>query len=242
MATHHQQQPSLERVTYKPRIVSLLQQIQESRSVLSVHLPNDQSRYTSAILAIHSDSDALLIDELNPARGHERLVKSRELNISARLSGINIYFKSQLLEVQTDGGIAIYKLPIPERLLYEQRRGAFRVRVGAGITIPFTLLHEETKLTYDGQLSDVSSIGIGATLGAIDQLNDNVKGYSCRIHASDKEVITADLEVRFVKFDDTIKLLRVGGAFLHLTAPQRTQIDRFVMTLQREIIKRSRDK
>ena len=100
-------QPALERVTYRPRILSLLQQVFESRTIVTVHLKDDSNRYTSALLGINEDINSLLLDELNPKQGHERLIKTKQLNISARLAGVNIYFKSDLQTVEQENGLSL---------------------------------------------------------------------------------------------------------------------------------------
>lgn len=232
-------QPALERVTHRPRILSLLQQVFESRTILTVHLPEDNNRYTSALLGINEDADSLLLDELNPKQGHDRLIKTKQMNISARLAGVNIYFKSNLLSVAQENGIALYRVPVPERLLYEQKRGAFRVRVGAGMHIPLALRNEES--TLQGYLTDVSSTGAGALLEAEDNVAiGTIFEYSLG-PAEGFAVISGALEIRFCKFDEQTKLYRLGCQFVNQAHAQIAQMERFVMGLQREVIKRSKN-
>jgi c-di-GMP-binding flagellar brake protein YcgR len=230
-------EPALERVTYKPRILSLLQQIHDSRTVITVHLKDDSNRYSSAILNIDQDQNALLLDELNPKHGHDRLAKTKQLNISARLAGVNIYFKSELNSIEYENGIALYRIPIPERILYEQKRSAFRVRIGAGMVIPVSLRNPEQAI--QGTLTDISSTGVGALVesGEI-AIGTN---FNCRISLDEGENINGELEVRFSKLDEQTKQFRIGGRFINLSPPQRVQMERFVMSLQREIIKRKKN-
>ena len=230
-------QPALERVTYKPRIVDLLQRVLDSRAVLSVHLKDDNNRYSSAILAIEPDTDSILIDELNPKQGHDRLAKVRQMNISARLAGVSVYFKTELSKIEEENGIALYRIPIPERILYEQKRGAFRVNIGAGMVIPVFFSNPE--LSLEGTLTDLSSTGAGAFIE--NQEIEKGTKLRCTIRPEEGESVSGEFEIRFSKYDDAHKQYRVGGQFMNLTPQQRTQMERFVMSLQREIIKRKKN-
>ncbi len=231
-------QPALERVTNKPRILSLLQQVYDSRTVITVHLKDDNNRYSSAILAIDEESNSILLDELNPPQGHMRLVKTKHLNISARLAGVNIFFKAVLGNIEVENGISLYRIPLPERILYEQKRGAFRVRIGAGIVIPVLLKNPESSL--EGTLTDVSSTGIGALVEANDLTRDSK--FDCLIKLADgDETIEGEINIRYARLDEQSKMFRIGGQFVDLTPPKRVQMERFVMGLQREIIKRNKN-
>ena len=233
-------QPALERVTYHPRIVSLLQQVYESRTVVTVHLKDSGQRYNSAILEIDPDNNTLLLDELNPRSGHQQLLKTKQINVSARLAGVSIYFKSTVNTIEEENGIALYRIPIPERVLYEQKRGAFRVRISAGIIINTTLKGEGQM--FEGTITDISSTGIGALIEANeDDIKTHTK-FECRLIPEEgHEPLSCELEVRFAKLDEKTKQMRVGGQFVNATPQLRNQMERFVMALQREIIKRQRN-
>ena len=231
-------EPALERVTYKPRIVSLLQQVYDSRSVITVHLKGDNNRYSSAVLDIDHDNNSLLLDELNPQSGHDRLLTIKEMNISARLAGVYIYFKSTLQSVEKENGIALYRIPIPERILYEQKRGAFRVRISAGIVLQVQL--HGTDKAWSGTITDVSSTGIGALIETAD-IPIGEKLDCTLIPEEGEKTDCGPLEIRFAKQDDKTHKMRIGGRFADPTPQQRNQMEKFVMMLQREIIKRQKN-
>ncbi len=233
-------QSATERIAYKPRIADLLKRIMEAHIVLLVRLPNDRGNYTSAILEVQPDKDVFVLDELNPTRGHERLLKVRTLDITARLAGVTIQFRTELKAVNTDEDVAKYVARIPNKLLYQQRRSAFRVRVGSNTSVPLTLSAEGGS-SYHGYLADLSSTGLGAYMEHADELIDSGQKYFCKIQLPEGNFIATELDLRFSKLDDERQQLQIGGRFLNVNRPQQALLERYVMTLQRQAIKKSKN-
>ncbi len=229
---------SFERITNKERITTLLVRIKEARGSVLVHFAKNSNQFSSAILEINPDSSMIVFDEFIPKEGHDTLLKLKQFNVTARIEGVSIHFKSELKSVNTDNKISSYTTTYPVRILYEQRRGAFRVPVGKNTEIPITI-STETDNTYEAYLVDLSSQGIGAYIETNDEFTEYGKKYFCKIHLPNGRFVSSELELRYIKPDDKIKKLQIGCKFINLTASQRKLLERFIMTLQREAIKRN---
>jgi c-di-GMP-binding flagellar brake protein YcgR len=234
-----QPKSDIERITHRPRILSLLQRIRDARTMIMVHFGKDSSSYNSAILEIDDDKETMTLDEINTREGHDRLVENKTFFANARLGGVNVRFKTTLQDVEQEDGTYKYQVAIPTIVHYEQRRAAFRVRVGAGIMIPVTICDEE-KNCIDGELFDISNTGVGAMVPGDSDIQKDGKNYFCKVTMPEGDQISGELEIRFLKEDGKLRQLLVGGEFINMNGPQRNALERSVMSLQREVIKRSR--
>src|SRR5690606_23153810 len=69
-----------ERITNPAQIVRLLERVKENRALLTITIPGINTIYNSAILGISFEQKHLLLDELLPADGHERLINAAEFH------------------------------------------------------------------------------------------------------------------------------------------------------------------
>lgn len=229
-----------ERITAKPRLIGLLQRIKDSRTLLMVHLPDDNARYTSALLELDLQSGTLILDELTPANGNARVADLKRFHATARLSGGQVRFRVDVQRIDAEGGVLRYVAGLPEVVTYEQRRNAFRARVPAGLVVPAVLTSDEG-VTYECEVLDISTFGIRLDTARGTELNvDDGHLYACHINFPEGGSISGEMELRFVGEDQITHRVQIGARFTSLLGPQRKAIERFVMYLQRETIRRTR--
>ena len=237
--TLHEYSPEIERISFAPQIASLLRRLQESRSLLSVTVSGSDELYNSAVVEVDSGLDYVLLDELTPSDGHERLLRSRSLHAHARLRGIDISFAGTLQEAGVRDGIAFYRLPLPSLVNYRQRRANFRAHVGMGIPVPVALGGRHAA-ELDGTLCDISTGGIGAMLrsGRTTDLHEGVVLDHCSISLPIGREISCALEIRYVSHDERRHALRIGGRYVDLDRSQEKIVEHFVAALERELLRK----
>lgn len=229
-----------ERITAKPRLIGLLQRIKESRTLLMVHLPDDNTRYTSALLELDLERGKLVLDELTPASGNARVAELKRFHATAKLAGGQVRFRIDVQQIDGAGGALRYIAPVPDTVAYEQRRNAFRARVPVGLVVP-AVLTSDAGTNYECEVLDISTFGVRLdTVRGADLAIDDGRHYACRISFPEGGSISGEVELRFVGEDPITHRMQIGARFANLLGPQRKAIDRFVMYLQREIIRRSR--
>ena len=231
---------SFERITNKERITTLLGRIKDARGSILVHFEKNNNQFSSAILDINPKTETVVFDEILPNEGHDLLLKLKQFNVTARIDGVSIHFKCALKTANSKDEIASYSVQYPVRILYEQRRDSFRVPVSDRTAVPMTI-STETENVYEAYLIDLSSSGIGAYVEENEELTEYGKSYYCKIHLPKGDFVTSEFELCFVKPDDKMKQIQIGGRFVNLSSPQRVLLERFIMTLQREAIKHKRD-
>lgn len=226
-----------ERITNTERITELLLRIAQSRIGLSVHFSDHNIKYSSILLEVDKNKRIVILDELMPRDGNNFLLSNQTAHITAKLAGANIHFRSAVLNVDNDSTHTNFLMTFPERLIYEQRRAAFRVRMSSGSIVSVTI-RADSQVEYQGYLFDISSSGVGVFVESSADLLVREQPYYCKIHLPGGKFVSGEFQVRFLKQDKKLHQLQVGGLFLNLSGPQRQTLDRFVMTLQRDAIKR----
>lgn len=227
-----------ERITDPARIVALLRGLKDGHALLSVAVDGESALYTSAVLDVDPARGYLLLDELSPRRGHERLIETRRLRVRARLHGIEVRFPGDVREVGGTAGIAYYQIAVPDTLYYRQRRTHFRVEIGAALVIPVHLERTPDE-AFDGALHDLSVGGVGAYLPETAlKRGDTVP--TCVVQIPNAPPVRSALEVCFVRFDEARRKVRIGGRFLGLTPAQHKALARFVAELERKLLQRRR--
>lgn len=234
-------EPQAERVSNSARMVALLQRLVDERIILMVHLPDDNVRYNSALLAVDPSSQTLTLDELTPNSGNDKALNAKKLHITARIGGAFIRFRANIARSETRNEVLSYALPFPSFIIYEQRRNAFRARIPEHLNVNVSLEKAESETIVAG-LTDISTSGIGFALDPAIELNsDNDELYVCKVRLPGGESLACELEIRFAALDEKTKKRTVGGQFINMFGPQRKMIEKFVMFLQRETIRRKRE-
>lgn len=226
----------IERITQPAEIALLLQRIHEARAMLSVRLADDPSPYLTAIIGCDGARGELLLDELNPRRGHERFVALGRLTAQCKLRGVEMSFDVQLKEtIKSESGL-LYRTDMPAVVRYLQRRNAFRAPVpiqqGASLT-----LSAPGRDPVKALVCDISRTGIGArTAGP--GLGEGDTWPDCEITLPEGASVRCAIELRYVGSHNANNYVRIGARFLELSPEQEKIIQRFVAKMERELLRK----
>lgn len=227
-----------EKVTHLPQIIGLLRRLRDQRILLSVRIPGHNGTFNSLLLDVDPDKNIILLDELNPASGHELVKEEKKIRVQCQCQGVELGFICSVDVAKDKSGISIYRAAIPDSMSYMQRRGSYRVRVGMSVSVPVVLPSEANQTNIEGQLFDLSIGGLGANLPMVPTLKRGQIIETCTIQLPKNETIQVELEIRFIRLDEVHRTQRIGAAFLHLTPQQKNHIRRFVTHLEREMLRR----
>lgn len=233
-------EPHTERLNRGPRLLGLLQRLQSERTVLLLHFPDDSTRYNSVILQVDVRNNVMLLDELLPRGGNAKLLERKAVFITGRLGGALVRCRVALKEATTRNGATT--VVIPDQATYQQRRNSYRARAPDGLEIAAAIGCDATEIGH-GTLWDLSGTGVGIlcedkTLAV--QPNDG-RNYFIRVTLPGGGYLSAEVAIRFVAAEGKTGHLLVGAQFKNLNGPLRATVDKLVMHLQRETIRRQRE-
>lgn len=227
-------------ITDQHRIISVLQRIHKKRGVLSVSIQAPDTtiapdRGDSLIVEVDPVKRYILLNKLRPEQVHKRFLKIRKLRAKSFIEGIEVVFNGNLGSLIEEGEDSYYRLKIPEKLLYYQKRGAHRANTSHIDPITVTLqLDDGSELS--GIIEDISSGGLAivfsSNLPQTLQIDTTISG--CCFDIPDSGKINCELNIRFIQHDYEKSLPKIGARFEQLEHTVRRKISHFVMALERE--------
>ena len=226
-----------DKITDRTLAAAILKRIIDCRALLTVTLPGMSAVYNSAILEINSEQGYLLLDELNPKEGHDKLLELKKLSAMASVKGVEIRFTTTLEKVSLESGISLYQVRFPDIVWYYQKRQNFRITIELGLHIPVQFKLKSGDLIH-ARLIDISETGIRACTEAYIELEIGAEIPGCEITLPDGTNISSKFELRFKKFNKKDNTLTIGGRFTDFPKASQRELSRKVSAMQRDMMKR----
>lgn len=224
-------------------ILSLLKNIQQRHDQLTVTFTDRLQKFQSFIVRINADSRQLWFDEMIPREGDRYAAAGEAFRVETWVDGVHIRWQcpgSQ--QVMLDDAPA-YCAPVPNEMIYHQRRGAFRASVRRSLDVGIGIAHAQRAVSLVGNLIDVSATGCKARIAGncSHQLPPGEEFEHSYLDLPDSGRSTVTLEVRRAEYDEVSGDTHVGLRFKQTTPVTQRQIDRFVNFLQREARRLEKD-
>jgi c-di-GMP-binding flagellar brake protein YcgR len=228
-------------VTRKTSITRLLQLLERRKVLLNVQWPGERQLYATALLGIYPEHGFIVLDELNPRVGHDKLLERGELTAIGRLDGVSVKLTTRLQEMRVKEGVAFYKFAFPQQIYYVQRRDSHRVSlVGTPTRFEGRWEHTSGTTKLTGSVGDLSAEGVGLLLDGELLLRTGDTLTFCRIRLPQDDSVTFDLEVRHATYLPARKLTRVGARLLNIDVFSRHRIESAIARMERDLAKRKR--
>jgi len=224
-----------EKITDPARIALLLEQLTKHYSPLTVQIAGHNEHYASCIVEI--DKPYVLLDQLIPDSGHERLLETRKIHATGKIDGVDIAFSTTLEHVDEQDNLLTYHMKLPEKLKYQQRRMAYRVRIPLAKLLR-VLIDNGGKHLIQGELHDLSHGGAGKIISSTKFKFKPGQWYECAIELPCGEWIYCTVEMCYLKNIPVRNRRLIGASFVGLTAMQSRIIGRCVSELELDQIRK----
>lgn len=230
-------------ITSPHHIEALIQRTVSERLFVTVRLPGLDTDYNSTILEVDHDRGEFLLDELYPEDGHRRLQQLWELRLYARLDGAQLSLTSTVRGLGEEGGLTYYRVRIPERVNYYQRRRFHRVDADRIIDVEVRLDDGAEGVPRRGRLHDLSEGGISLWLEpeVAETLRLPWKVPYCEVRFPGDEPLACAIEVRNVRYVEARGECIAGGRFLFDDPRMRQRVARLVAALERRLLRQRQD-
>ena len=226
-----------DKITDRTLAASILKRIIDRRALLTVNLPGIPVAYNSAILEINPEQGYLLLDELNPKEGHDKLLELKKFGARAMVEGVEIRFITILEKVSIESGVSLYQVRFPDAVWNNQRRQNFRVTIERGLHIPIQFKLESGDL-ISAMLMDISETGVRVCTEQYIELEVGAEIPGCEITLPDGTNINSKFEIRFKNYNKKDNKLTIGGRFSDLPKASQRELSRKVSAMQRDMMKR----
>jgi c-di-GMP-binding flagellar brake protein YcgR len=227
------------KLTSADDIQHLIKKICAKHSLLSVLIEFSDEYYGSTIIEINNKENYLVIDELYPIEGHEKIKTGSRLTFNTQYQGAFVNFVSTIEAIGENKKAAYYKIRMPDEVEYHQRRNTYRIATSLSETIPVTLVNED-EVMINGELRDLSHGGLCIRINALPHILLKSEDYipTCLIQVSNRQKILTSINICHVLELKETGSLRVGAEFANMSKIDRRELEHLIASLERAIIQK----
>jgi len=216
-------------------IFRVFRALQLTHSLLSLKFHGDKREYSS--LVIHSDlgQELIVIDELIPDAGNQRLRAGEPFTLLGVYEGIHIHCKFDGIRTQNPTGYDhAFGLGFPRLIHHKQRRDAYRARIDQYDNSCITLQGEARDEPIRGKMIDLSTSGLGVEFSHFirPEIELGEKFFDCSIDVNQDFVVRCSLIARHPRYEKSTGLYFCGFEFHGLSRLQQKHVDRYIIELQ----------
>lgn len=220
-------------------IYAVLRALQTDRSSISIQFDNSGSVYASIVLAVNLKEKNFVLDEFSTGEAHKRAESGTSFTLRASVNGIKVLAKDlKLARVGKDSNGLFYEIEFPEKLLYLQRRDAFRAWVPGTLMVNALCKSENHSKGIKGRVQNMSATGFRLLVdGKIVPEPDMLESFNITTHLPFIEQdFQCDADVVYAQHVQERNHTIIGFRFGNLSRTEQIAINRFVTQLQRERI------
>ncbi|OLF52611.1 flagellar brake protein [Pseudomonas chlororaphis] len=217
-------------------ITSTLRLLQESHDPLIITFHERSQRFQSYLIELDRDANMIALDEMIPRDGERFMLAGEPFRIEGFHEGVRIAWESNSVPtIDESNGGRCYRGPLPDEVVYHQRRNAFRAALKLAQLVNIELGGEKLKAPISGKLLDISATGCKLRFdGDISGRLQLGQVYERFIAALPFGSMTAPVELRYLHHEEKIDTTFAGVRFHNMSGLVQRQVERFVYQLQRE--------
>lgn len=210
-------------------IMQKLRQLGKKHSLITLHF--DESTMLSTVVDVLSDKNLLVLDYGGSEEMNEKLLKHNRAIVKTDYDGIQAQFTIKDIRKARLQGKASFACPLPEDVLWVQRREYYRVRIPLSEVVTCELIHGDNNRT-EYPVLDISTGGI-ALFDKDDELElepGNIF-HNCKLTLGDHSTAYINLEIRnhiLKNPNNPEEGTRCGCAFINLTGDFEVNLQKFI--------------
>ena len=216
-------------------IIQKLRLLIKNHVFITASFNNGSQSMNTAIIDVIRDMDLVAIDYGPNQSLNEQLLNANRIVFKASFDGINVQFSSDSITKAKYQGESVFAIPIPDTMLWVQRREYFRVRVPLGIPAICEIRQADDSYR-EYKLFDISAGG----LSIIDEYYDlevepGIIMSHCRLELPEHGSGRVNLEVRSIlpmKAGERAAGRRIGCSFNNLGMSFAATIQRYINAVE----------
>ena len=217
-------------------IASNLRMLQESHDPLIITFNDRTQRFQSYMVEVSREANTMALDEMVPRDGERFIEAGIPFRVEGFHEGVRIAWEcNNPLSIDTTGEHRCYRGPLPNEVIYHQRRNAFRAALKLAHLVDVNVAGEKLKSAIKGKLLDVSATGCKLRFeGDISERIQLGQVYETFSAALPFGHMTTPVELRYLHFEERLNITFAGMRFHNISGAVQRQVERFVYQLQRD--------
>ncbi|WP_122860324.1 flagellar brake protein, partial [Pseudomonas viridiflava] len=141
-------------------IAANLRLLLESHDPLIITFHERAQRFQSYVIEVDRETNVLALDEMIPRDGERFLTNGESFRVEGFHDGVRIAWESsEQMDIVDNDGQRLYRGPLPEEVIYHQRRNAFRAALKLAQLVDIEIGGDKLKSPLKGKLLDISATG-----------------------------------------------------------------------------------
>ena len=225
-------------VTKKKAIVQKLGMLAQKKCLITAQFSDGKNPLLTLILDVLKDKNLVILDYGPSESTNKKILGAKNIKFASQYEGVKTSFSTKKIVKAKYQGQPVFALPIPDAVLWLQRREFYRVKVPRGEPVRCQIsLDDDNTADYS-----VLDIGVGG-IGILDQqfsfgkrkgdVGSQLKDCNLVLPEAGEHEVT--LEVRYhVPIDkhNRSEGQRVGFAFRELTYAAEAKIQQYMHTIE----------
>lgn len=215
-------------------IAANMRLLMESHDPLIITFHERSQRFQSYVIDVDRDTHEIALDEMIPRDGERFLANGEAFRVEGFHDGVRIAWevKAPMTIIEDPH---CYRGPLPEEVVYHQRRNAFRAALKLASLVDIEIGGERLKSPLRGKLLDISATGCKLRFeGDVSERMQLGQVYERFIASLPFGNMTTSVELRYLHFEEKINTTFAGVRFHNISGLVQRQVERFVYQLQRE--------
>lgn len=210
-------------------IMQKLRQLGKKNSLISLHF--GEQTMLSTVVDVLADKNLLVLDYGGNEEINQKLLKHNKAIVKTDYDGITAQFSIKDIRKARLQGKPSFACPLPESVLWVQRREFYRVRIPLSEVVTCELIHgDEHRTEY--QVLDISTGGI-----ALFDQNEELElepgnlFHNCKLTMGEHSTTIINLEIRnhiLKNPRETSEGARCGCQFINLTGDVESEVQKFI--------------
>ena len=214
-------------------IIQKLRMLAKDKCLISAHFNAGQDSLITAVIDVLKEKELLVLDYGSNEKVNQKLLDAKRIVFKTQHHGITAQFSATNIIKAKLKGQPVFAVPLPEDLLWVQRREYYRIRVplGAPIECHYTDDNGETRVHT---VIDLSSGGVALSDPDYHFDLEDAAGtvlHNCRVTIPEFGEGQVSLEIRNqlpLKFDDPGSGQRIGCSFVNISPDFESTIQRYI--------------
>jgi len=215
-------------------IIHKLRQLAKGKNMITAHFGGGKHSMLTFVVDVMPDRDLLVLDYGSNETINEKLLNARRIVFKTRHQGITAQFTATEIQRAKLQGKTAFACPIPDSLLWVQRREFYRVHIPRQNSLSVEISTEENKV--------IQYTAIDISIGGISLLDcDNEIAFecgqeliNCKLNFFNGESGLVNLSVRNIlpyKADNPAAGNRIGCAFMELGIDISSSVQRYIHSI-----------
>ena len=220
-------------------IYGVLRAMNAERSSINIEFDGTGVISASMVLSANLTARTFRLDEFSTADAHKRASTGATFTMRASLNGIRVLAKDlKVINVGQDRDGSYYEVAFPVRLLYLQRRDAFRAWVPGTLMVNVDCKNDPHPTGFKARMQNMSATGFRMVIdGKVLPAPEMMEVFRIDTHLPLIDLdLSCDATAMYVQYVQERNHTVMGLRFENLGRQEQMAINRFVTQLQREAI------